>query len=165
VIRTTTLVVGVTTLAVALTITFTSSATTLVRTAQTVQGKTALDWYRIAIKRRLARDWLQRRLGARVRELRALHRRFHEAPTRPPHYAEWLCIHGYEGSWTDDGAPYYGGLQFSHSTWERNGGHRYASEANGATPTQQMWIAENAWAESGGTFSQWPLTARYCGLL
>src|SRR5207302_1578247 len=29
----------------------------------------------------------------------------------PPHLSAWLCIHQYEGSWTDDGAPYYGGLQ------------------------------------------------------
>ena len=123
-LRTTTLVVGATALAVALTVTFTSSASTPM-----------------------------------------LQRRFHEAPTRPPHYAQWLCIHHFEGRWNDPNAPYYGGLQFSSSTWERNGGHRYAPEADQATPLQQMWIAENAWAESGGSFSQWPNTARYCGLL
>src|SRR5690348_1958600 len=25
----------------------------------------------------------------------------------PPHEQAWLCIHHYEGSWTDHGAPYY----------------------------------------------------------
>jgi len=30
---------------------------------------------------------------------------------RPPHMAQFLCIHRFEGSWTDSGAPYYGGLQ------------------------------------------------------
>ena len=29
----------------------------------------------------------------------------------PPHLAGWLCIHRYEGAWTDSGGPYYGGLQ------------------------------------------------------
>ena len=29
----------------------------------------------------------------------------------PPHKSQWLCIHGYEGSWTDPNSPYYGGLQ------------------------------------------------------
>jgi hypothetical protein len=124
----------------------------------------AVGWQEVARTRAEARDWLQTRLAVRVRELLALHRRFKAAPDRPPHYAEWMCIHGYEGAWNDPGAPYYGGLQFAHSTWERNGGHRYAPEANLATPLQQMWIAENAWAESGGSFSQWPNTARWCGL-
>lgn len=85
--------------------------------------------------------------------------------TLPPHYREWLCIHSYEGAWNDPGAPYYGGLQFASSTWERNGGLRYASSADQATPLQQMWIAESAWKESGGSFSQWPNTARRCGLI
>lgn len=100
------------------------------------------------------------------RHLLAFHRRFRAAPDRPPHYSEWLCIHAGEGAWTSNtGNGYYGGLQFSSSTWARNGGHKYASEAHLASPIQQMWIAENAWAESGGSFAQWPLTARRCGLL
>jgi hypothetical protein len=86
-------------------------------------------------------------------------------PTLPPHYSQWLCIHHYEGAWNDPNAPYYGGLQFADSTWRRNGGLRYAPYAHYATPLQQMWIAESAWRESGGSFSQWPNTARWCGLL
>ena len=45
------------------------------------------------------------------------------APTRrggmalnPPHKSQWLCIHGYEGSWTDPNSPYYGGLQMDSSS-------------------------------------------------
>ena len=170
-IRTTTLVVGAAALAVALTVTFTSSASTPV-VHTTYQGMTASQWHTaahrwmVAAKSRAeARDWLQRRLGVRVRELLTLQRRFHEAANRPPHYAEWLCIHHFEGAWNDPNEPYYGGLQFSSSTWERNGGHRFAPQADQATPLEQMWIAENAWTESGGSFSQWPNTARYCGLL
>lgn len=88
------------------------------------------------------------------------------APVLPPHYNEWLCIHGYEGAWNaNTGNGFYGGLQFMQSTWERNGGLKYAPRADMATPLQQMWTAENAWHESGGSFSQWPNTARYCGLL
>ena len=29
----------------------------------------------------------------------------------PPHKRGWLCIHRFEGSWSDDGDPYWGGLQ------------------------------------------------------
>jgi hypothetical protein len=92
-------------------------------------------------------------------------KRFHAAPTRPPHYYQWLCIHGREGAWTSNtGNGHYGGLQFADSTWKRNGGERYASRADLASPLEQMWVAESAWRESGGSFAQWP-TARACGLL
>lgn len=85
----------------------------------------------------------------------------------PPHYYQWLCLEKYEnggyGWHANTGNGYYGGLQFLYSTWTRNGGLRYAANANLATPLQQMWTAENAWHESGGSFSQWS-TAKYCGL-
>lgn len=166
------LLVGAVGVVIALTVTALSPAADppsaptvkVIRIVQTHRGKTAQQWYAIAHRRLVDRDWLQKRLGVRMRELLALERRFKAEPNRPPHYAQWMCIHGFEGAWDDPNSPYYGGLQFSHSTWERNGGHRYASEADQATPLQQMWIAENAWAESGGSFSQWPNTARYCGL-
>ncbi|HEY7415093.1 MAG TPA: hypothetical protein VH593_07865, partial [Ktedonobacteraceae bacterium] len=32
----------------------------------------------------------------------------------PPNLSSWLCIHRYEGSWTDPNAPYYGGLQMDY---------------------------------------------------
>lgn len=84
------------------------------------------------------------------------------APPLPPHYSAWLCIHSHEGSWTDDGAPYYGGLQFGWNEWKTYGG-KYASQANFATPLEQMWAAEAYFNVSG--FSPWPQTARLCGLL
>src|SRR5438105_3165592 len=28
----------------------------------------------------------------------------------PAHKSAWLCIHRYEGAWSDGGSPYYGGL-------------------------------------------------------
>jgi hypothetical protein len=168
VLRVATVVAGVVVLA-ALVGSFSSQAAdppTRVLVESTYQGKTAMEWHRIAVRRRVDRDWLQHRLGVRMRELLALHRRFKAAPERPPHYSQWLCIHDGEGAWTSNtGNGYYGGLQFAQSTWDRNGGQRYASRADLASPLEQMWVAENAWHESGGSFSQWPNTARACGLL
>jgi hypothetical protein len=165
------LLVAVVGLTIAMTVTLASPASSsspaikIVRAKQTHMGKTAQQWYAIAHRRMVDRDWLQKRLGVRVRELLRLQRRFHAAPTRPPHYIEWLCIHKGEGAWPDNtGNGFYGGLQFMQGTWERNGGLKYASRADLATPLEQMWVAENAWAESGGRFSQWPNTARACGL-
>src|SRR5437762_10004329 len=37
--------------------------------------------------------------------------KMHRRAVNVPHKAAWLCIHRYEGSWTDPNAPYYGGLQ------------------------------------------------------
>ena len=83
-----------------------------------------------------------------------------------PHLRAWLCIHRYEGSWTDPGAPYYGGLQmdlgFQHTYGQallvRKG------TANNWSPLEQMWVAERA-LNAGRGFWPWPNTARYCGLL
>jgi len=83
----------------------------------------------------------------------------------PPHKAQWLCIHRYEGSWTDPGSPYWGGLQmdwgfmstYGHDLLRRKG------TADHWTPHEQMWVAERAWRTRG--FYPWPNTARYCGLI
>lgn len=83
----------------------------------------------------------------------------------PPHLSQFTCIHGYEGSWTDTGAPYYGGLQMDSGFQ----GH-YASTqllakgtANHWTPLEQIWTAEEALKTRG--YWPWPNTARYCHLL
>jgi hypothetical protein len=102
---------------------------------------------------RAARLW--QRLAATVR---------HKAEN-PPHKAAFLCIHHYEGSWTDSGGPYYGGLQmdlgFQHTyaPWLL----RTKGTADHWTPLEQLWTAEKA-AKSRG-FWPWPNTARYCGLI
>lgn len=170
--RMATVVVIVAAMSVTLTATLSSSASTPAgrityqgRTAQT-WARAAHGWQKTAERRGALASWLQHRLSIRVREVLKLHKRFHAAPSRPPHYSEWLCIHDGEGSWTaNTGNGFYGGLQFMQGTWERNGGLKYASRADLATPLEQMWVAESAWRESGGSFSQWPNTARYCGLL
>ncbi len=171
--RTTTAVVGAAAFLTALVLVLPSPASTPRTTSSTYQGKSARAWQRIALERLRERDRARNKAGQAIRSERrlkkillALHSRFHAAPTRPPHYSEWLCIHSGEGAWNaNTGNGFYGGLQFMQGTWERNGGLKYASRADLATPLEQMWTAEQAWRESGGSFSQWPNTARACGLL
>lgn len=97
--------------------------------------------------------WVHRAHAARMR---AQH---------PPHLREWLCIHRYEGSWTDTGEPYYGGLQMS-LTFQRQYAawlYRHKGTADHWTPLEQIWTAERALRSRG--FWPWPNTARFCGLL
>lgn len=84
---------------------------------------------------------------------------------RIPHLNEWLCIHSYEGSWTDPGAPFYGGLQMDIDFQQTWGSDLLRSKgtADHWTPAEQMMVAERAWKHRG--FWPWPNTARYCGLL
>jgi hypothetical protein len=84
----------------------------------------------------------------------------------PPRLKDWLCIHHYEGSWTDPNAPYYGGLQMDWSFMSAYGGAllREKGTADHWTPLEQIWVAERAY-ESGRGFYPWPNTARWCGLL
>jgi hypothetical protein len=84
----------------------------------------------------------------------------------PAHSSAWLCIHGYEGSWTDSGGPYYGGLQMDISFQQSYGWHllRRKGTADHWTPLEQMWVAERAY-RSGRGFYPWPNTARACGLI
>lgn len=53
------------------------------------------------------------------------------------------------------GNGYYGGLQFSQSTWTNNGGGEFAPRADLATPEQQMTIADKL------PLSAWPICRRY----
>ena len=78
----------------------------------------------------------------------------------------WLCIHRFEGSWTDPNPPYYGGLQMDIS-FQRTYGRellRRKGTADNWTPLEQMWVADRAY-RSGRGFYPWPNTARYCGLI
>lgn len=84
----------------------------------------------------------------------------------PPHEAQWSCIHHFEGSWTDTGAPYYGGLQMDWNFMSSYGRRllRAKGPAYNWTPLEQMWVAEAAW-RAGRGFYPWPNTARMCGLI
>lgn len=88
------------------------------------------------------------------------------AAQHPPHMRQFLCIHHYEGSWTDPGAPYYGGLQMSltfqsHYGWSLL---RRKGTADHWSPLEQIWVAERA-LRSGSGYWPWPNTARFCGLI
>ena len=89
----------------------------------------------------------------------------HRAAQHPPHLSQFLCIHRYEGSWTDTGAPYYGGLQMDVGFQQHYGRWLYARKgtADHWSALEQIWIAEKALKSRG--FWPWPNTARDCGLL
>ncbi|GGQ03388.1 LysM peptidoglycan-binding domain-containing protein [Streptomyces roseolilacinus] len=75
--------------------------------------------------------------------------------------AEWdrvaQCESG--GDWSiNTGNGYYGGLQFSASTWAAYGGTKYASTADQAGKAQQIEIAEKVLAGQGK--GAWPV----CGV-
>jgi hypothetical protein len=82
----------------------------------------------------------------------------------PPALHAWLCIHHYEGSWTDSGGPYWGGLQMDLSFQETYGGWllRHKGTADHWSPLEQIWVAVRASRSRG--FSPWPNTAHYCGV-
>lgn len=60
------------------------------------------------------------------------------------------------------GNGYYGGLQFSASTWKAFGGHKYAPNAHLATKAQQINIAEKVLAVQGP--GAWPVCSVKAGL-
>ncbi|MEY9991900.1 LysM repeat protein [Streptomyces sp. V4I8] len=74
--------------------------------------------------------------------------------------SEWDAVAQCEsgGNWSiNTGNGYYGGLQFSASTWAAYGGTAYASTADQATKGQQIEIAEKVLAGQGK--GAWP----HCG--
>nr|WP_243876165.1 transglycosylase family protein [Streptomyces sp. 846.5] len=67
------------------------------------------------------------------------------------------------GDWSiNTGNGYYGGLQFSASTWSAYGGGQYASTADHATKGQQISIAEKVLASQGP--GAWPVCGPKAGL-
>ncbi|WP_433200605.1 transglycosylase family protein [Nocardia sp. CA-107356] len=61
------------------------------------------------------------------------------------------------GNWgINTGNGYYGGLQFSQSTWAANGG---AGSANSASKDEQIRVAENVLATQGP--GAWPVCGQY----
>ncbi|KUN87899.1 transglycosylase [Streptomyces bungoensis] len=60
------------------------------------------------------------------------------------------------GNWSiNTGNGYYGGLQFSASTWAAYGGTAYAAQANQASKAQQIAVAEKVLAAQGK--GAWPV--------
>jgi hypothetical protein len=60
------------------------------------------------------------------------------------------------------GNGYYGGLQFSASTWRAFGGGKFASYAHRATRDEQIRIAEKVRKHQG--WGAWPHCSRKLGL-
>ena len=68
-----------------------------------------------------------------------------------------LCESG--GNWSiNTGNGYYGGLQFSMSTWSAFGGTAYAPRADLATKSEQIAVAERVLAVQGA--GAWPTCGR-----
>ncbi|MFI9249880.1 transglycosylase family protein [Streptomyces sp. NPDC053069] len=67
------------------------------------------------------------------------------------------------GDWSiNTGNGYYGGLQFTQSTWEAYGGTRYAPRADRATRDQQIAVAERVLDGQGP--GAWPVCSVRAGL-
>ena len=131
----------------------------------------AWKWQRVMGERLTPTSYGERRASPeRLVHLRdAWKRRAYLARTearRPPNRQAWLCIHQYEGSWSDSGAPYYGGLQMDESFMRTYGPGlvRKKGTADNWTPLEQMWVAEKALGAGRG-FYPWPNAARLCGLI
>lgn len=66
------------------------------------------------------------------------------------------------GNWSiSTGNGFYGGLQFTSSTWNAYGGGAYASSANNASREQQIAVAEKVLAGQG--IGAWPVCGRNAG--
>ncbi|MFC5666280.1 transglycosylase family protein [Kitasatospora misakiensis] len=67
------------------------------------------------------------------------------------------------GNWAiNTGNGFYGGLQFTSSTWAAFGGTAYAAQANLATKAQQIAVAEKVLASQGP--GAWPVCSVKAGL-
>ncbi|MFE6868475.1 transglycosylase family protein [Kitasatospora sp. NPDC057692] len=67
------------------------------------------------------------------------------------------------GNWSiNTGNGFYGGLQFTSSTWKAYGGTAYAAQANQASKAQQISVAEKVLASQGP--GAWPVCSKKAGL-
>ncbi|MER5641484.1 transglycosylase family protein [Kitasatospora sp. NPDC002227] len=67
------------------------------------------------------------------------------------------------GNWSiNSGNGFYGGLQFTNSTWAAYGGTQYAASADQATKGQQIAVAEKVLADQGP--GAWPVCSVKAGL-
>ncbi len=76
----------------------------------------------------------------------------------------WTAIANCEssGNWAaDTGNGFYGGLQFTQSTWDAYGGQQYASSANLASEADQITVAEAVLAGQG--IGAWPVCGADAG--
>jgi len=82
-----------------------------------------------------------------------------------PHYDQWVALARCEsgGDWQiNTGNGYYGGLQFSLTSWKGAGGQQYAAYPHMASAAQQMVTAERLLDMQG--WGAWPTCSRKVGL-
>jgi nucleoid-associated protein YgaU len=87
------------------------------------------------------------------------------APAEAASARTWDRLAGCEsgGNWSiNTGNGFYGGLQFTRSTWNGFGGGRYASRADHASRSEQIQIAEKVLDAQG--WGAWPACSRKLGL-
>lgn len=125
-------------------------------------------------------------LVSQVRLWRRLERRAWQHYHHPPHLAELLCIHSGikggkwsisleylgggttvshgEGSWTDHGPMFFGGLQMNRGFQGSYGPELFRTKgtADKWTAFEQLWTAEQAIKAKG--FAPWPQTGPACGV-
>lgn len=73
----------------------------------------------------------------------------------------WTCLAECEsgGRWNaNTGNSFYGGLQFTQSTWEAYGGLKYAPRADLASRTEQITVAEKVLDDQG--WGAWPACSK-----
>jgi LysM repeat protein len=86
------------------------------------------------------------------------------AATASADSVNWTAIANCEssGDWAaDTGNGFYGGLQFTQSTWDAYGGQQYAPSANLASESQQIAVAEKVLAGQG--IGAWPVCGAHAG--
>ena len=130
-----------------------------------------VDWQAVAqqqeaeLKRLRRRERRARRLAHRrsriIRRLTIAMRSSVEGPAR----VGLRCIHPHEASWTDDRAPYWGGLQMDLDFQRTYGGPllRALGTANHWPPAAQLAVGEIAYYAGRG-YGPWPNTRKACGL-
>jgi hypothetical protein len=113
-----------------------------------------------------AKSFASLRSRRALRYWRVQARRMRWLAAHPPHKSAWECIHRFEGSWSDSGDPYWGGLQMDRGFMETYAPPALLRKgwADRWTPVEQMWVAERA-HRAGRGYSPWPNTARFCGLI
>ncbi len=169
-IRTTTAIVGAAAFLTALILVLpTPASTPQIRTK--FQGRTAFQWHSLAVARLKQRDRAAanaleatrrlRRVVTTLKRQKALQR---VGQFTSPLERNMLCIHSFEGSWTDPNGPYYGGMQMDDGFQKYYGREYYDAwgSADHWPVSVQLAVAMKAYLTRG--YGPWPNTARYCGL-
>jgi hypothetical protein len=89
---------------------------------------------------------------------------FGASPAQAARSVNWDAVAQCEsgGNWSiNTGNGFYGGLQFSKSTWRAYGGTKYASTANKASRGEQIRIAEKVLDGQG--IGAWPVCGKKAG--